>query len=229
MKNRILYIYGLLLDKYGRQRWWPTTLRGDIKPAYHGKKPDKRQKFEICVGAILTQNTSWKNVEKAIINLNKEKILSIDGLAGSGKKRIAGLIKPSGYFNQKAERLKLIAGFFSKENIGDFHLRDTGKARESLLDIKGIGPETADSILLYAFDKPIFVIDAYTRRIFSRAGLCSGESGYHCLQEMFQKSLPEKTEIYNEYHALIVELAKQHCMKKPSCKDCPLAGFCVKK
>ncbi|MBD3249439.1 hypothetical protein GF336_05320 [Candidatus Woesearchaeota archaeon] len=224
--NKIQHIYYILHKTYGSQGWWPTTLEDNLHPTYHGKKHSEKQKFEIIVGAVLTQNTSWKNAEKAIFNLNKDKSLSIEKLRPIRKDKLASLIRPSGYFNQKAERLKIISDFFSKNPLSDFKKLSTEKARDILLSIKGIGPETADSILLYAFSKPIFVIDAYTKRIFSRIGLCNRRCDYSELQDVFHKSLPKRHKIFNEYHALIVELAKRHCTKKPSCRSCPINRIC---
>jgi endonuclease-3 related protein len=217
--NKIALIYEKLHNEFGSQKWWPTTLEGELHPSYHGKKINENQKFEIIVGAILTQNTSWKNVEKAIFNLNNAKFLSMEKIVKASKAKIANLIRPSGYFNQKAEKLKIAAGFF---------LKNKSPSRDELLAVKGIGPETADSILLYAFNKPIFVIDAYTKRIFSRIGLCKGKCSYDKLQEIFHKALPKKAKMFNEYHALIVELAKQNCTKKPACKECPISSYCKK-
>ena len=215
--KKIKQIYNILYNKFGKQRWWPTTLEGDIHPTYHGNKINEKQRFEIIVGAVLTQNTSWKNVEKAIYNLNKAKVLGINRIRKISKSRLAKLIRPSGYYNQKAERLKIAAEFFSKNK---------NSSREELLGVKGIGPETADSILLYAFNKPFFVVDAYTKRIFSRIGICKNKCDYEELQEFFHKSLPKNAKLFNEYHALIVELAKQNCTKKPDCKTCPINKVC---
>ncbi|MBD3355399.1 endonuclease [Candidatus Woesearchaeota archaeon] len=215
--KKIQKIYDILYKRFGPQRWWPTTLEGELHPTYHGKKINQKQRFEIIIGAILTQNTAWKNVEKAIFNLKKAELLDINKIRSADKRKIAKLIKPSGYFNQKAERLKLAAKFFSKNKK---------PTREQLLEVKGIGPETADSILLYAFNKPVFVIDAYTKRIFSRIGVCRNPCSYDELQEIFCRSLPKSSKLFNEYHALIVELAKQHCKKKPCCSSCPLSRFC---
>ncbi len=217
--NKIAVIYKKLLKAYGNQKWWPTTLEGELHPSYHGNGINEKQRFEIIAGAILTQNTSWKNVEKAIISLNKTKSLGINKIKKISKSKLASLIKPSGYYNQKAERLKIVADFFSKNR---------NPTREQLLAVKGIGPETADSILLYAFSKPVFVVDAYTKRIFSRIGLCKGKCGYDELQEIFHNNLPKKARMFNEYHALIVELAKQRCSKKPNCKKCPISAYCKK-
>lgn len=219
--NKLAQIYKVLIKAYGKQNWWPTTLEGELHPTYHGNRVlNERQRFEIIVGAILTQNTSWKNVEKAIFNLNKQMLMDKNKIKKTNKKILAKLIKPSGYYNQKAERLKIAAEFFSQNK---------NPAREELLNVKGIGPETADSILLYAFNKPFFVIDAYTKRVFSRMGLCDGKCSYGGLQAMFHKSLPKSPKIFNEYHALLVELAKGHCMKKPKCRECPLGRLCRKR
>ena len=174
-------------------------MEGELHPSYHGKKPDEKQRFEIIVGAILTQNTSWKNVEKAIFNLNKAKLLDIRKIRKADKRKLASVIRPSGYYNQKAKCLKLVAAFFAKNKH---------PSREQLLAVRGIGPETADSILLYAFNKPLFVIDAYTKKIFSRIGICNETCSYHELQELCQKSLPKKAKLFQEYHALLVELGK---------------------
>ncbi len=215
--EKIKKIFEILLSSYGCQKWWPTTLEGGIHPSYHGKKHSEKQKFEIAVGAILTQNTAWKNVEKAIEGLNKKGMLEIEKLKKAKTENLAEIIRPSGYFNQKAERLKIIADFFSKNK---------NPSRNELLGVKGIGPETADSILLYALEKPFFVVDAYTKRIFSRIGLCRQDAGYDEVQAMFHSALPKNVKIYNEYHALIVELAKMHCRKKPECRGCPISKLC---
>ena len=161
-------IYKKLLQEYSAQNWWPTI--------------SNNQKFEIVIGAILTQNTSWKNVEKAILNLKKHNLISPKAIIKTPKTKLAELIRSSGYYNQKAERLKSISKFF---------IENKSPAREQLLNIKGVGPETADSILLYAYQKPVFVIDSYTRRIFSRIGLCSKDEPYDSLQKLFISSLPK--------------------------------------
>lgn len=216
--NKIKKIYDILYKEYGKQGWWPVTLEGELHPKYHVSKLNGKQRFEIIIGAILTQNTSWKNVEKAIIELNKAKVLNIEGILKTGVRRLAKLIRSAGYYNQKAERLKIVAKFFDKVKE---------LSREELLNVKGIGGETADSILLYAFEKPYFVIDAYTKRIFSRIGF--GFKSYDELQNVFMKGLPAKVRLFNEYHALLVELAKQHCKVKPECKGCPLLKICKRK
>jgi endonuclease-3 related protein len=197
-------IYNILLKTYSHQKWWPVT--------------SKNKQFEIILGAILTQNTSWKNVEKAIANLKKENTINPDKILKLNKSKLAKLIKSSGYYNQKAGRLKLISKFY---------LENKNPTREQLLEVKGIGNETADSILLYAYNKPFFVVDLYTKRIFSRLGLIKTDN-YKEIQELFMKSLPKNPKLFNEYHALIVKLAKEHCRKKPVCKSCPLVKLCKK-
>jgi len=196
----LLKIYKKLLKYFGKQNWWPADTR-----------------FEVIIGAILTQNTNWNNVEKAIANLKKAKVLTPLKLPCVPKRKLCGYIRPSGFFNQKAERLILFMDFLKKNyrnSIPVLMKENLADLRQKLLDLKGIGPETADSILLYAADKPSFVIDAYTKRIVSRLGISNGDK-YEDLQHLFQKSIPESVGIYKEYHALIVELAKNHCKKIP--------------
>jgi len=216
----LLKIYKKLYKKFGPQGWWPTTLDNELHPQHHGIAPrNEKERFEIIIGAILTQNTNWKNVEKAMFNLNKEKLIDINKIKKISVKKLGSLIRPSGYYNQKAERLKLAVEFF---------FGNKNPSREELLGLKGIGPETADSILLYAFNKPVFVVDAYTKRIFSRLGFCDGKCSYTELQELFHKNLPKKVKLFNEYHALLVELGKNYCTKKPKCKNCLLNKLCKK-
>ncbi len=206
-------IYRILFKEYGPQKWWPVTTRN--------------RQFEIIIGAILTQNTSWKNVEKAIDNLRAANLVDSVKIMKTSKNALAKLIRPSGYFNQKAGRLKIISGFLLKnKNISKL---PTEKLRKKLLEIKGVGPETADSIILYAFSKPSFVVDLYTKRIFSRLGICKENCTYEELQDLFHDSLPKDAKIFNEYHALIVEHAKRFCTKKPDCIKCPLSRLCKKK
>ena len=217
-------IYDALHREFGPQGWWP------VNGAYNKNDFDiprnKKEEFEIILGAILTQNTSWKNVEKALANLREANICSPEKILQSNKNKLANLIRPSGYYNQKAERLKIVSKFFlSNKNL---EALPTPELREKLLSVKGIGPETADSIILYAFKKPIFVIDAYTKRIFSRLGLCSKDADYHSVQELFHANLKKDVPVYNEYHALLVELAKKHCAKIPVCSSCPIDKFCRK-
>ncbi|MFH1775991.1 MAG: endonuclease III domain-containing protein [Candidatus Omnitrophota bacterium] len=207
--NKFLVIYNLLYKNFGRQYWWPASTP-----------------FEVVVGAILTQNTSWKNVEQAIGNLKRHALLSPQKLNQQSLKRIAVLIRPAGYFNVKAKRLKNFIDFLFQKyqgNLDDLFKRPTMQLRTELLGINGIGPETADSIILYAAHKPIFVVDAYTKRIFKRHNLLNGYDNYEDVQGLFMNNLKPNTKKYNEYHALIVKLGKDYCRKKPRCEVCPLA------
>jgi endonuclease-3 related protein len=179
----MLSLYKTLLKKYGKQNWWPTITR-----------EKENQKIEIAIGAILTQNTSWKNVEKALHNLNKKGLLSKD-IINIPKEELASLIKPAGYYNQKAERI---------QNLIKFLIKNKNPTREELLKLKGVGKETADSILLYAYNKPYFIIDAYTKRLFSHLNFKT----YDEWQSYFHKKLPRDIELYKEFHALIVEHMK---------------------
>jgi endonuclease-3 related protein len=210
MSEQILEIYDLLYRHFGPQEWWPGETR-----------------LEITVGAVLTQNTNWRNVEKAIANLKGAGLLSLPALAGTPAEILAQYIRPSGYYNLKAKRLKnLIAAIGqSDDDLEIFLTADLDTLRHNLLAVKGIGPETADSIILYAAGQPIFVIDAYTHRILLRHNLIWEESDYHEMQELFMTSLPAEVELYNEYHALLVRLGKDFCLKsKPKCEGCPLQG-----
>jgi len=225
---QLLKIYNKLLNYFGPQNWWPVTNQGSIKPTYeHREKLTERQKLEICIGAILTQNTAWKNVEIAIENLNKENLIDIRKLKKIDKKKLARLIKSAGYYNQKAIKLKTFAKYIAenyKGNLKEFFKKDIEKLREELLTIKGVGKETADSIILYAAEKPIFVVDAYTKRIFDRIGY--KEETYEQLQNLFMENLEKDTKLFNEYHALLVELGKKICKTKPLCDKCPVKEEC---
>jgi endonuclease-3 related protein len=206
--QRLNQIYQKLLERFGPQHWWP------------GDTP-----FEIIVGAILTQNTNWGNVEKAISNLKASDVLTPDRLHGLPQERLADLIRPAGYYNIKAVRLTNFLQWLFTRYQGDLagvEGRGTPSLREELLAIKGIGPETADSILLYAFDRPIFVVDAYTARVAARHGLIEPPFDYHQLQEVFQSSLQQEVPLFNEYHALLVRVGKEYCKPTPRCKGCPL-------
>ncbi|MFH1025458.1 MAG: endonuclease III domain-containing protein [Nitrospirota bacterium] len=207
--NELLMIYKKLYRCFGPQNWWP------------GDTP-----FEIAVGAVLTQNTNWGNVEKAIQNLKKQGVLSSRGIHGLSVKELASLIKPAGYFNVKAKRLRSFLDFLMNEYHGrmeNMAREDLTQLRPKLLDIHGIGPETADSILLYALEKPIFVIDAYTKRILSRHGIMASDRSYAEFQELFHASLKRDVHLYNEYHALFVRAGKTFCRRtKPLCEKCPL-------
>lgn len=230
MNDKLIKIYTELLSSYNPQGWWPVTQAGELIPVYsQNNNLTKKQKLEVCFGAILTQNTSWKNVEKAIIELNKNDLIDIDKIISIPQNELAELIKPSGYFNQKAERLKIFCTHIKNNYCGDLSIlfkKEIGELREELLSIKGIGNETADSIILYSAQKPIFVVDAYTKRIFSRLGIIK-EDNYVKIQEQFHK-LKKDAKMFNEYHALIVEHAKRYCIKKPECDDCPLNTDCEK-
>jgi len=206
--KKILGIYKRLHEHFGPRNWWPADTP-----------------FEVMIGAILTQNTSWKNVEKAISNLKKKKLMSPRRLHKINHKTLASVIKPAGFFNVKAKRVKNFVNFlFIRYNysINDMRKTPLSALRKELLLVNGIGPETADSILLYATGKPVFVIDAYTKRIFQRHGFIKKDIDYHKLQRLFMDNLPLKTALFNEYHALLVELAKTFCRGKPLCGECPL-------
>ena len=210
MKSLLMQIYHKLYRSYGPMDWWP------------GETP-----FEVMVGAILTQNTSWKNVEKAIGRLKEKKLLSPKGIRQLRKSTLASLIRSSGYFRIKAERLKVFVDFLFDEyggNIKRMKRERVGMLRWKLLNVKGIGPETADSILLYGLKKPIFVVDAYTKRILSRHGIISEKAFYEEVQNLFMGHLPHDEKLFNEYHALLVHLGKTLCKKVPRCDVCPLEG-----
>ena len=201
-------IYNRLFSAFGAQHWWPAESR-----------------FEMIVGAILTQNTAWKNVEKAIASLKSNAVLTPLALRDIRQSELALLIRSSGFFNMKALRLKAFIGFLFDEYDGSLDKmfsESADRLREKLLAIKGLGPETVDSILLYAGHHPYFVVDAYTRRIFSRHHLIDPKSAYQTIQHFFMERLPADVKLYNEYHALIVKLAKQFCKKEPECLSCPL-------
>lgn len=212
-RQKILMEYfSALSESIGPCHWWP------------GETP-----FEIAVGAILVQNTNWTNVEKAIANLKSGNGLTPQGLRKFDQEELQELIRPSGFFRMKAARLKNFLDFLdsnSAECITELCAEDTDVLRRKLLQVNGIGPETADSILLYALNKPVFVVDAYTRRIFNRHMLVHEDIDYHELQNFFMDVLEEDVELFNEYHALIVITAKNWCKKtNPDCAHCPLNRF----
>jgi len=219
--NVFIEVYNRLFSEYGPQGWWPVTPEGGITPEYSGGPRDRKGIFEVAVGAILTQNTAWKNVSLAIEALNRADLMNPEKISRVNIKRLASLIRSAGYYNQKARRLKEIARFFIKNKFN--------ATRANLLAINGVGPETADSIMLYAFNEPHFVVDAYTRRIFSRLGLVDGRASYEEIKQLFEKNLPRDVYIYQEYHALIVEHGKRFCKKNPDCKRCCLSDICGKK
>lgn len=201
-------IYHRLFDRYGAQHWWPA-----------------QTPFEVMVGAVLTQNTAWSNVEKALDNLKAIDKLNLEGLLASPVKSVAAQIRPAGYFNIKAKRLLSLCRFLQQET--ELESQETDQLRTKLLSVHGIGPETADDILLYAFNRPVFVIDAYTRRLFNRLAMIEANSGYESLRKGFETALASDSALFNEYHALIVVHAKAHCRTKPVCDHCPLLDLCV--
>jgi endonuclease III related protein len=206
------HYYELLFRTYGPQKWWPAQTR-----------------FEVIVGAILTQNTTWTNVERALKALRRNRLLSPVALRRISVAKLAPLIRSSGYFRQKARKLKEFAAFLQKHYAGSLSKMfrsSTSVLREQLLTVHGIGPETADSILLYAGKHPVFVVDAYTHRILQRHGLLHGKETYEEIRGLFESSLPLDAAIFNEFHALIVHLGKQFCRPKaPLCSACPLQCF----
>ncbi len=201
-------IYQRLWEAYGPQAWWPADAP-----------------LEVMVGAVLTQNTNWRGVEKSIANLRHSGLLSLDNLNEVETGKLAGLIRASGYFNLKAGRLKNLISLVVKDYAGDLEAmgrEETDKLRRKLLSVKGVGPETADSILLYGFNRPMFVIDNYTRRVLSRHGFIQPSAPYEELQELFTQHLSPDASIFNEYHALLVRVGKLHCQSKSRCRGCPL-------
>jgi endonuclease-3 related protein len=214
MQPRLQEIYARLLRHFGPQHWWPS--QGGA--------------FEIILGAILTQNTAWTNVEMALANLKRAGLLNPTRLHRAGTSRLARLIRPSGYFNLKAKKLRAFTAFLFEKHRGGLqqlfklNIQDL---RTELLGVYGIGPETADSIILYAARKPIFVVDAYTRRVFARLGLARADAAYAELQALFHANLPRDEKMFNEYHALVVALGKNICKKTtPKCGECPLREIC---
>ena len=203
--------YDLLFSAFGPQNWWPAETA-----------------LEMMLGAILTQNTSWNNVEKALQNLKENDLLSVKGLNQLPTSHLAEYIRPSGYYNIKSTRVKNLIAFIEDEHQGDleglFSL-DTEAIRSQLLSVKGIGMETADSIILYGAGKAVFVVDTYTYRILTRHGLIAEEAGYHDVQMLFMENLPHDVGLFKEFHALIVKVGKDFCRKRPLCSHCPLEGL----
>ena len=225
--GKIKEIYGNLSTAFGPQGWWPVTEQGKLHPEYSNGPKNEKQQLEVVFGAILTQNTSWKNVEKAVVELNKNNLIDVRKIIKIENKKLANIIKSSGYHNQKAKKLKNFCNFLMENYNGKLRLlfkKDINKLRKQLLSVNGIGPETADSIILYAARKPIFVIDAYTKRILNRIG-CK-EKTYEELQNLFMQSLPNSEKLFNECHALLVELGKSVCRKEPLCEKCPISMHC---
>lgn len=209
-KRTLNTVFRRLLSQHGPQHWWP------------GETP-----FEIMIGAILTQNTAWTNVERAIANLKQADCLSPECLLETPFEQVAAWLRPSGYFNIKTRRVRAFCEWYLQ--AGGYRNLKSGNTldlRQALLGVNGIGPETADDILLYAFDRPVFVIDAYTRRLLVRLGLIEGDEGYEELRLAFQAALAEDVGLYNEYHALIVIHAKHNCKPRPHCGHCQLQSLC---
>ncbi len=209
---KIRGFYEALLDAWGPQGWWPAETP-----------------FEVAVGAILTQNTNWRNVERAIVNLKREGLLEPAALAEVDPDRLAELVRPAGYFRVKTKRLRNFVRMLVDDFGGDldalFSL-STSSLRETILSVSGIGPETADSIVLYAAGRPVFVVDAYTARVLYRHGLLDLPASYEEVQELMAGPLPADADLFGEYHALLVEVGKRHCKKRaPVCDGCPLAPF----
>jgi len=212
ISQALLNIYHQLMARYGPQYWWPAP-----------------EPFEIIVGAILTQSAAWGNVEKAIANLKAAKVLSPKALRRLTLPEVARLIRPCGYYNAKALKLKSFAYWLGEhydDNLSKLFANNTDHLRQQLLSIHGIGQETADSIILYAANKPIFVIDAYTRRIINRIGLAPVGNSYPAYQTLFMDNLPTDARLFNEYHALLVCLAKSVCRSRPLCQQCCLNNIC---
>ena len=205
----LMSYYGAMSEALGPMRWWPA-----------------RTPFEVIVGAILTQSTAWGNVERAIDNLRAARMINPSAMMAVRTSRLASLVRPSGYFRQKAKKLKAFVRFLQAEYEGSLTRMfeaPTLELREKLLSVHGIGPETADSILLYAGNHPVFVVDAYTHRIFGRHGITSGKPDYEKVRSHFEAALPRQPQLYNEFHALIVNTGKNWCRKGvPRCGECPL-------
>lgn len=203
---KVVNLYKTLEEHFGRRNWWPTI--------------SENQKFEIIVGVLLTQQTTWKNVEKAIVNLQKKGLLDPIKLAGVNKRSLWSLVRCCGYYKQKSDRLIEFSKYLVNNYDGDVDRFLNSVSREELLSLKGFGKESADSVLLYAAGRLFFPIDAYTFRMAERIGI--GNKDYDDLQEYFHKELAKDVESYKELHALIVELGKNYCKKKPVCEECPL-------
>jgi len=204
-------MYEAMAGRFGRQAWWP------------GDTP-----LEICLGAILTQNTNWRNVEKAIANLKAAGLMSISAIHARGHAELAELIRPAGYFNVKAKRLKNFAACVHNgfgDDIDGFLDRAVSTLREELLAINGVGAETADSIILYAAGKCTFVVDTYTYRVLLRHQVIAPEDDYEAIKELMENSLPEEVDLYNDYHAQLVAVGKEYCRPTAQCNGCPLERF----
>jgi len=227
--NKVEEIYSTLLKNYKKQGWWPifNVKKGISEYGLNAPRNDS-DIFEIIIGAILTQNVAWKNVETALKNLKGKKLLSPQNLHNTENSIIASCIRPSGYYNQKTKKIKNFLDWFSTINYSFDKLKiiKTNILREILLNINGIGQETADSILLYGLNRKIFVIDAYTKRMFSRLNLISSHESYSSIQDFFHREFSGTLKRYNEYHALIVAHGKDICKKEPLCNACYFNSSC---
>jgi endonuclease III related protein len=213
--GRPMVVYRRLRRRFGHAGWWPG-----------------RTRFEVCLGAILTQNTAWTNVERALLALRRRDWLSFRALRGITPVRLAPVLRPAGTFRVKARRVVAFVDFLGREyggRVAAMAREEPGALRAKLLDVHGVGRETADSIALYAAGQPLFVVDAYTRRVFRRLGLAAGTEPYDQLQRYFMDRLPRRAPLYNDYHAQIVRLAKEHCRARPRCAGCPLDDLCPKR
>jgi len=199
-------IYGELFDRYGPQGWWPAS-----------------EPYEVVVGAVLTQNTAWTNVERAIARFGNE--LTPKRVLSLTHEELTSIIAPAGYYNSKARCLVRVTEWYQRQAAGGLKIAQLEEKRQELLSLKGVGPETADSILLYAFGLPVFVVDAYTRRLMERLGFDVPKQ-YERIRKAFERTLPKDAALYNEYHALIVTHCKRHCRKKPLCEGCVLQARC---
>ena len=209
-QHRLLVTYNTLLKSFGAQHWWPAD-----------------SPFEVMVGAVLTQNTAWSNVERAIANLAERDKLDAGKIVAARNDHLANWLRPSGYFNIKARRLKNVCRWYLEQGGYRRLVRlSTTDLRRALLSVNGIGHETADDILLYAFARPVFVVDAYTRRLFSRLGLVQGDEAYDDMRLAIEACLDPDVALFNEYHALIVRHAKEYCRVKPRCEECVLNMSC---
>ncbi len=237
MTPTLSQIYQTLLKHYGPQGWWPLieyagtnpTMRGRLTGYHPGnfELPNtERQMLEIMLGAILTQNTSWINAEKALFALDKESLIDAPRILGEPVDELAQLIRSSGYYNQKAIKIQGLARYLVDHPISSLLTRTVADLRPELRSIKGVGNETCDSIILYALKKPIFVVDAYTKRLLIRCGFIEATATYEEVQELFHKEIESSVAVYNEFHALIVQHSVHCCQKVPKCISCPQQDLC---
>lgn len=226
--NNIFNIYTRLFEAYGSQKWWPTTVGDNSFPTYNNQPLCRKSRYEIAVGAVLTQNTNWNNAVLAIYNLSKLNLIDPELISRSKDDILQDSIKPSGFYTLKTKRLKNMTEWWLKnsEKILKSNINNEfTKWRNSLLKVNGIGPETADSILLYCFNAPTFVIDTYTKRIMNRHLGTPINIKYEILRDLLMNNLPNEVNLYKEYHALILKLAKVSCKKNQCLHNCPLRDF----